>query len=777
VKKLILVTYCLLFALFELYSQHLPYYYTANNLNVYNENGKKLQFPFAGGLKYPLFGMLDLNNDGFKDLIVLDRMDDRILTFINSGIRDSFGFIYRSQFELLLPDSLSKTIIIKDYNNDGKPDLFAYDASSGTGLAVYKNISTQSQINFELVANPIKASYYDQPGESEIWISSDDVPAIEDIDGDGDLDILTFSILQGYVEYYKNLSQELYHNSDSLIFELADNCWGKFVEGDKNNHITLNVIPKDCYVIDHINHIISKRAEDKLLLTPSRHAGSTFMANDMDNDGDIDIVLGDIQYPGLILLRNGKKESSHIRDTIITYETNFPKGTKPVHIKQMPEAFYLDLDNDSIKDMVISPMDVYLPDTIDGDHQVWLYKNLGTNNNPKFSFIKNDFLQDEMIDLGGATQPVFFDYDHDGDEDLFVITTGNYSETLHKHDRIVLYENTGSAGKAEFRLKNNDYLGLSSKNYQFLTLAFGDIDGDQKPDMILGKMDGTISYYKNTTNGNDTARFQFVTDFLDSIDVGMYSCPFVFDINADGYGDLFIGQDKGQINYYSNTGKGSDPKFKLITPTFAGISFNGTQHFTSPVICDLNNNGKPELIFTHNYYNPVYGKVISDIGFIEDIDDDTSRKYQPQYNRIKDSYSQQIVTRHPGLLLRPAFTDLDGDGSPDMMLGSARGGLMLLTSMRDTLNIGIDEQVKRLNFNIPVYPNPASNVLNFDLTGLTGSFQLELYDLAGKTILTKTIKSGNQVQLNISSVPPGFYVIKLIDKRSEVVYYKKVIIQ
>ena len=764
----------MLLTLFKLYSQHLPYYYTSNNITVYNENGKEFRFPFTGGLKHPVFNMLDLNGDGYNDLIILDRMDDRILTYTNIGIKDSFGFVYRSQYELLLPDSLTSTIIIKDYNKDGKPDLFAY---ANSGFVVYKNVSTQSQIKFEVVANPIKSSYFGNQ-ESPVFFLSGDIPAIEDIDGDGDLDILTFTITPNVVEYHKNQSQELFHNSDSLKFKLSADCWGIFLEGS-TNHLTLNLDTSNCDVLDHINHSISNPIDNNSLLTPTRHMGSTFMANDMDNDGDVDIVLGDVGYPGLILLKNGKKEMSLMRDKIISYDTNFPKGTKPVHIRQMPGVFYLDLDNESIKDMVVSPMDISLPDTIDGLHQIWLYKNLGTNNDPKFSFIKNDFLQDEMIDLGGATQPVFFDYDHDGDQDLFIVTSGNYSENLHQHDRIVLFENTGNSNKAEFRLKNNDFLGLSSKNYKFLTLAFGDIDGDQKPDMILGKMDGTISYYKNITYGNDTAHFQFVTDILDSIDVGSFSCPFVFDINADNYGDLFIGhgQGHGEISFYSNTGKINNPEFKLITPTFAGITFGYDQHYTTPVVSDLNKNGKPELIFTHNYYNSAYGKVIGDIGFIEDVDYDTSSKYQVQYNRIKDSYSQEIVTQHPGRLLRPAFADLDGDGIPDMILGSSRGGLMLYTTMRDTLNIGMKEQNKSQNYNIPVYPNPARDVLNINLSGLAGSYFLELNDLTGKTILTKTINCGYQVQLKISSIPQGFYVIKLHDICSGNYYYKKVIIQ
>jgi hypothetical protein len=776
VKKLILVAYCLVFTISELYAQHLPYYFSANNIKVYNENGKNLRFPFTGGLKNPLFGMVDLNNDGLKDLVVLDRMDDRILTYRNIGIKDSFGFIYRSQFEIFLPDSLSKTITFKDYNNDGKPDLFAFASSSGAGIVVYKNVSNSFEIKFEVAANPIKSSWWGQAATA-MYVSSSDIPAIVDLDGDGDLDIITFTIEQPYIEYHKNLSQELYKNSDSFVFKMVDDCWGKFREGYKNNEIILNIPTKDCTVIDNFKNSISENSDDKHLQTPSRHSGSTIVANDMDNDGDIDILLGDSGYPGMILLSNGKKETSHIRDSIIRYDTNYPTGTKPVRIRQMPGAFYLDLDNDSIKDLVVSPMDVDVKETIDGSHQVWLYKNLGSNTKPKFSFIKNDFLQDEMIDLGGPTQPVFFDYDNDGDQDLFVVTKGNYSETFYNHDRIVLFENTGSASKPEFRVKNNDFSGLSSRFYTSLTLAFGDINGDQKPDMVLGKMDGTISYFRNIATGNDTARFQWVTDYLDNIDIGNFSCPFVFDINADNFGDLFIGQAYGEISYYLNKKNTGNPEFKLITPTFGGIYFRSQQHYTSPIICDLNNNGKPELIFAHNFVDTIYHKLIGDIGFVEDIDDDTSRKYQIQYNRIKDAYSQQIIFRNPGLLLRPAFTDLDGDGLPDMMLGSSRGGLMLLTTKRDTINVGIEEQIKLLNYDIPVYPNPAHDVLKINLNGLNGNFELEIIDLAGKIILIKKINSGNEQHLNITSIPPGFYLIKLQDQRSGKKFYKKVIIQ
>ena len=44
----------------------------------------------------------------------------------------------------------------------------------------------------------------------------------EDVDFDGDIDVLTFHISGEYLQYHQNQSQELYGHSDSLIFKLKN---------------------------------------------------------------------------------------------------------------------------------------------------------------------------------------------------------------------------------------------------------------------------------------------------------------------------------------------------------------------------------------------------------------------------------------------------------------------------------------------------------------------------------------------------------------------------
>ena len=67
-----------------------------------------------------------------------------------------------------------------------------------------------------------------------------DYPAIVDLDGDGDLDILTFGVLGTFIEKHRNLSVERFGHRDSLVFEKTDPCWGRVAESEENNAMYLD---------------------------------------------------------------------------------------------------------------------------------------------------------------------------------------------------------------------------------------------------------------------------------------------------------------------------------------------------------------------------------------------------------------------------------------------------------------------------------------------------------------------------------------------------------
>ena len=145
-KKILLLI--LFFSLFlNGFSQVIPRYYQSNMVAVFDSNNNILQNPFGGGLQFPVFAGIDLNFDWKLDLVIIDRSDDRLLTFINTGNADSIKFEYRPQYESYFPQLL-RTIIIKDYNNDGLEDIFAFSQKYNGGFEVHKNISSGNKLKF-----------------------------------------------------------------------------------------------------------------------------------------------------------------------------------------------------------------------------------------------------------------------------------------------------------------------------------------------------------------------------------------------------------------------------------------------------------------------------------------------------------------------------------------------------------------------------------------------------------------------------------------------------
>ncbi len=65
-----------------------------------------------------------------------------------------------------------------------------------------------------------------------------------------------------------------------------------------------------------------------------------------------------------------------------------------------------------------------------------------------------------------------------------------------------------------------------------------------------------------------------------------------------------------------------------------------------------------------------------------------------------------------------------------------------------------------------VYPNPASEVLNFQLnTSAYDIYELELLDLAGKIVHTQ-VSSSAFIQTNVSNLSPGLYTYKISSKHT-----------
>jgi hypothetical protein len=79
---------------------------------------------------------------------------------------------------------------------------------------------------------------------------------------------------------------------------------------------------------------------------------------------------------------------------------------------------------------------------------------------------------------------------------------------------------------------------------------------------------------------------------------------------------------------------------------------------------------------------------------------------------------------------------------------------------------------------LEIHPNPAQQHVDIQIPGFNKNWDLSLLDLQGNLLTYKTIPGTNYDQpyrLDISTLNPGFYVIRLTDKEFKNIYTGRII--
>jgi hypothetical protein len=697
---------------------------------------------FAGGFAHPMFSNMDLNGDGLQDLVVFDRGTDRLSCFLAKRYKKT-DYIFRTEYEHAFPFTTNWMWLV-DYDQDGKMDVFSMTdpAINNTGLSVFKNISTGAKLKFKVAQEPVRSKF--SYGMDQITNNATEIPAFADVDFDGDIDILTYASQGTSVRFYKNYSMERYGVKDSLDFELKEQCWGKYYEypASEKNYLSLGF---DC-------------GEPLVVVNKKEHDGSSLLAYDFDNDGDMDLVVGDAGFSDLNFLENGRNPNTPGEkkiDTAILQRPNFPYSTR-VDLPNMPQPCLVDIDNDGNPDMLVAPAD---KSTAPDKDFIWYYRNINNAKEPVFSLVKKNFLSETMIDPGTYSAPAFCDYNHDGLPDLMLSVSTN--DTMGKYDsRLFLYLNTGTKTKAFFTLFSDDFLALSGKGYQQLMPCFGDIDGDGKEEMIAGTYSGHVLYFHNTGTGPHSD-YGTTPDTLkytrNGIQVPMYvynsAAPAVMDLDGDGRTDLLVGSGNAKLYYYKNISLNNKMEFTLVSDSFGQTSDNFANK-VGPCVVDLDNNGHPDLLL---------GTKAGEIWMYKDIDLQ-SGKFKKEKNSVYDYANARLIDPDFGYAITPAATKLDGDSLPDIVIGSYAGGLQLLTTINhlDTFT-GVKPTEQPVISGLKLYPNPAAEsiTLEWQSTRPAAQCTISILDITGRICRTETVK-GRRSQMDVKGLSPGAYIVRLV---------------
>lgn len=217
--------------------------------------------------------------------------------------------------------------------------------------------------------------------------------------------------------------------------------------------------------------------------------------------------------------------------------------------------------------------------------------------------------------MGEGAYPVLFDVDADGKKDLIIGNLGYFNGATNI-SKLAYYRNIGTVSAPSYSLITRDYQNISSYNLYCVAPTFGDLDNDGDKDLVIGQNNGQLAYFENTGTSSTAVFTTSPTVFYKSIDVGSFAFPQLYDIDKNGLLDLIIGSVNGKISYYRNIGTASSPTFSISSTTFGGID---VKHYGS-----LSGYSMPHLFDDAGVTKILVGSEFGNIYLYDNIDGNIS---------------------------------------------------------------------------------------------------------------------------------------------------------
>ncbi len=724
-------------------------------------DGVNLQAPFTGGLNAPQFSEVDLDGDGKLDLYIFDRIGGVHLTFLNLATQPGeTNYAFAPEYIPAFPP-VDHYVLLRDYDGDGVADIFASAGDESIpGLKVYKGRREGSLLAFDRIRFPcfqfdVLPVRLSNGSCTNVLAQFPEYPAIDDLDGDGDLDVLSTALSGAHLVWYQNRSVEEGFGRDSLLFVIQDDCWGRFAITPFSPTFNLSPDGNECA---NPFHDPTHPHEGPL------HGGSTLLTIDMDNDGDKDLFYGDLLFPTINFGRNGGTPQSA---WITEQDPTFDSDGVSVEIPDFPAAYWIDLDNDGLKDFVAAPNNINA--TLDRE-VVWFYKNLGSNETPAFAFQQRDLLVNEMLDFGTGANPALADVNGDGLTDLVV---GNHDHTLLDDipgdidSRLRLFLNVGSASEPAFELADDDWLGFRSlaqvaPNPHSFAPTFADLDQDGDLDLLVGERFGSLFFAENLAGPGNPMQFGPIEPNWQGINVGQFSTPAVADLDRDGLPDLVIGERNGNLNFFPNQGSVGNPQFHPVPDEAPNNPFLGQINTSEP-------------FYVTGYSAPVVLGSGDSLFILSGSEEGSLQLYFVEPANLASGPFPQVNPRfggwREGTITRPALADLTGDDILEMVVGNWRGGLGAFGT-----NFKMDGTVSATAEVAPallftVSPNPTQGTLLLQLSPRLLPARVQLFDLHGKLLLESPLESPT-LTLNLQPLPPGLYLLQALLPNGEIIVRK-----
>jgi hypothetical protein len=717
-----------------------------------------LRNAWAGGFNTPQFSTIDLNNDGQQDLFAFDHETSRCYTFLSvaaASAPNGRRWQYAPEYETIFPDSLNSWVLLRDYDCDGRADIFTY--VNGGDIAVLRNVLVNGRTTFQVASRELRFSG-NFVGTANLTIGGYNLPAIQDVNGDGKLDIMSYDFIgSSYIEQYLNTSPGTC--GSALTFTMSTDNWGALQACSGCSAYMFN--GQQCFTAPR----------------PTHTGGHSLLLVDLDGDGDQDLLDGRDNCPELTrLLNQGTTAAPIVTQAAIS--SSFPSATAPIRVPVFPAGYSFDANFDGRPDLIVAPNMVNnQADLVSMSNNVQLYTNGAASGAPSYTGPVTSFLQNDMIDVSEGAAPTFGDIDGDGLTDMLIGNVGDRVNNVYRAT-LTYYRNVGTRARPIFKLMNSDYLGLSAQALQGIKPVLVDLNRDNALDLAYSVWDrGTNIFYYilNTAAPGQPAAFNAANavDFKaqgltgstypnPTISSGVLTyakgdMPCFTDVDNDGFVDLLIGTNELRepgmsLRYFRNRGRGPlDSAFVLVNNDFGQIrdSKGRRPDNLSPVVADFDGDGRADLI------------VADDEGVLRFFTDFRnqgslfSQRNDVLYNSIRGQYENNRLGNtaytHYGL----AAADVNGDGAPELFVGTETGGVLSYgTRNRGTATATHTEAARALA--LSVYPNPATATATVETAAPT---RLTVLDLTGRVVLTGTAAQRRHA-ISLTGLAPGVYLVR-----------------